>query len=105
MPNSISPGIDPKNRISWQIPSPKFAHLSPLANAQWGFSRSTIQRLPSDVFEHVVESGLVGVEEVVGPVLIGIGCTPSDTSGADVLARRRGLTSIQTLPLVMSVFP
>ena len=43
------------------------------------------QRLRADVFEHVVEPGLAGVEEVAAPIGIGIGRAPSDVTGAKLV--------------------
>src|SRR6266511_4151505 len=44
-----------------------------------------LQRLRSDVFEHVAEPGFACIEEVAGPILIGIRGAPSDTVCADLI--------------------
>ena len=43
------------------------------------------QRLRADVFEHVVEAGLAGVEEVASPMDAGKGGAPSDVTGAKLV--------------------
>jgi hypothetical protein len=42
-------------------------------------------RLGADVFDHLVEASLAGIEEVAAPILLGIGCAPSDIGGADLV--------------------
>src|SRR6266511_3002264 len=44
-----------------------------------------LQRLRSDVFEHVAKPGFACIEEVAGPILIGIRGAPSDTVCADLI--------------------
>src|SRR5271155_1713817 len=44
-----------------------------------------LQRFRSNVFGHVAEPSFACIEEVAGPVLIGIGCTPADIARADLI--------------------
>jgi hypothetical protein len=41
-----------------------------------------LQRLGTDVFEHLAEPGPASIDEVAGPILIGIGRAPTDVAGA-----------------------
>src|SRR4249920_164102 len=43
------------------------------------------QRLCADVFENVAEPSLAGVDEVAGPIGVGIGRAPADVAGADLI--------------------
>src|SRR6266566_6356082 len=42
-------------------------------------------RLGADVFQHLVETGLAGIEEVAGPILLWIGRAPSHSGGTDLV--------------------
>ena len=44
-----------------------------------------LQRLRSDVFEHLAEPDLARIKEVAAAILIGKGRTPSDTARADLM--------------------